>query len=250
MNQDTILNICNDVATQIRFDQLETVVGNSDKNAKFLLLAVTNGMYRDVYRYYPWSWIRREAQIDVYDKNPETALPGDFGYYVDNTCQRIDGLGKSVIGPYPAAEWQDLIYNSADAWSHPPTNVNFAIWEKKVHVFPTPVLPDGVSTYPLFSFIYMNDSVIQEADSPYFISKFESDGDKPNFDADLVEAAGLYRALRMLGLGYADEKAELGMLLKKEAARDGSRAPSSLVGPPRYKILKANTTGYTRTRGI
>lgn len=267
MNRATILEICNNVAIQLRFDELETVVGNTDKNAKFLLLAVTRGLYRNVYRYHPWSRLRRRHTVQVRNGETQYSLPGDFGYYVDNTAQRVDERNRHIGGPYTAEQWEDIVANGREEWDGGGSSMGFSFAgdlnepvadpEDKSYIYVHPV-PAITAPTDVFRFIYITDRIIQSVEG-YTASRFESDGDKPNFDEELVECAGAYWGLRMLGLNYQDEKAELGLLLKREASRDSSRQPSDLAsnmsGVTRFSVtgrrgvLLANTPGYYRSRG-
>jgi hypothetical protein len=52
-------------------------------------------------------------------------------------------------------------------------------------------------------------------------TSFTNDTDVPMLDVDLVEQAGYVRALRLLGLGFADEMNELQEALKVVSRRDG-----------------------------
>ena len=257
----TFLEICNNVLIQLRFDPLESVIGNTDRNARFVELAVNQGLTRDVSWHHPWSSLRRYQTVLFRNGKFVYSLPDDFDHIVNDTAWDLKRRAPA-IGPLNQFEWSRLTGRSGnDRESNVgKSRVRFTITSGAqtgsltpspgvpttetgdvLVVFPTPTEND---TKPSLSYSYVSNQVVLQSNGK-FSTKFLNDSDVPVLDADLVEHAGYVRGLRMLGLNFADEMAELQAALKSKGREDGGRQRIINMGTNRRHVLYANTPGYT-----
>ena len=254
METRTFLEICNDVAIQLRFDPIQSVSGNTDKNAVFVSLAVRQGLRRDVFWAHPWAILRREGGVAYQTNLAHYLLPSDFDHILNDTAW--DAIRKlPAIGPLDPFEWE-ILKRSGDGpkvdavaftIAGPPAvsfgTVGPTSYRSYIHIDP---VPTAKSSGPGMTYAYISEEIVVSS-AGVRKNDFTADSDVPVLDASLVEHAGYVRGLRMLGLGFADEMRELQAAIKVVARRDGGRARMSASGG-RGKILLSNTPGYGRAR--
>lgn len=251
MRTRTLLEICNNIAVQLRFATFTEVIGNDDKNAVTILLAVRQGMFRDVMKHHPWSILRREYSVAFAANRNYYVLPANFSHVVNDTSWDLQ-RNEPALGPLGSTQWM-MLKNIEEASSRP---VSFTIkgWEPgsspgapdtgkyqlAVYIYPTPSVN---SSGRALTFEYISDRVVSAANgSPK--TDFATDNDSPVLDPDLVEHAGYVRALRLLGLRFDDEAEELAASLKTLSRRDGGALRMSASGHSLNRRDNLNIPGH------
>lgn len=247
MKTRSLLEICNNVATQLRFETFTNVIGNTSRNAQLVLLAVRQGLERDVFWHHPWAILRRTAYISFSANKSYYILAPDFDHVVNDTAWDI--ISKSpAVGPLDPVQWASVLaqqepfgtvtftirgYEPATIVPAPgpnPGNQDPALtggargtgnsktpYQLAVFIYPA---PEANSAGPALMFEYISNECIVGTNGAAK-TKFTADADVPVLDADLVEHAGYVRALRMLGLQFADEASELQEAMRVVSRRDG-----------------------------
>ena len=253
MKTRTFLEICNNVAIELRFEKFVSVVSNEDKNAEFVGLMVQQGIERDVASYHPWASLRRQAGVPFSAGRDIYGLPDDFDYIINNTAW--DTVKQAPAeGPMDPVDWSALKGSTSLASSIRTitftilggTNAVGALQPGNVQQMAVLPVPAQATSGPAITYMYVSEDRVLDA-SGKLKPWFTDDADIPLFDADLVELAGLVRALRSLGLRFADQMDELQAKLKSEARRDGGRRTATVAGHV-GKVLMSSTPGHTRVR--
>lgn len=238
MKTRSLLEICNNVALQLRFDQFTNVIGNTSKNASTVLLAVKQGLERDVFWHHPWAVLRRTSYFSFSANKGYYVLQTDFDHIINDTAWDL-ARGVPAVGPLDAVQWASVVSQESPFESvtftirgYEPASIDpggggrsvvgtggtgLVPYQLAVFVYPTPSVP---SAGPALRFEYISSEKVR-ASNGTAKSSFTADTDIPILDPDLVEHAGYVRALRLLGLQFADEMSELQEAMKVVSRRDG-----------------------------
>ena len=176
-------------------------------------------------------------------------MPG-FDHVINDTAWDVVRQ-RYAIGPLDPVDWAQVIGSGTPF----PDAITFTVagyesaggviggsaskiaYQQAIYVYPE---PQSNSPGPALTIWYVSNEKVAGPDS---LAKTDitADGDMPVLDADLVEHAAYVRCLRILGLGFADEMAELEANLKTVARRDGGRT--------RMNMAEATGLPYPNTPG-
>ena len=252
MSEATLLEMCNTVATEVRFPAMTNIIGNSNENAVAIYTALKKAMERDVYRAQPWSALRSIIEITFDGTTEFWPLPLNYDSIINSTAWDIVNLrpARGALDPY---QWQKVtnmqlaypgVFMYYTITSHEflvQPGQEFGGVKKCIRFFPEqPVLtPPG----PGFTAAYMSNYYVIDASTRNQKRVFESDGDLTLIDSELVEQATLVRMLRTLGLGFAAEKEEFHAMLKNRSEKDGGATVLNMAGTG-VGVGYPNTPGF------
>lgn len=236
----TVLQIGNEAAALCNLPQQTTLVGNTNQNAVRILQAVKDGSEKDVFRGEEWVNLQLEHTFAT-DASSSYSLPVDFDRIINGTIwDRTND--RPLVGPVTPQQWQQ--YESGLDGLTGLTKlfriVGDGAGSKVVKIYPS------TSTGETIAFEYISNKYILDANAVDLKAAVAADGDTFLFDDDLVVAAVTWRLLRLLGLGYADEKIEFDMLIEERAANDGGAGTICMQLGSHFNLLDPNIpdTGY------
>lgn len=100
----TILEIIQDVCSELSLPRHESVVGNTDLTIR-QLLAQAHDDIDQMRRALEWPELQKEATITLVDGQASYALPGDYYKQVSRTHWDLNNQWE-LVGPLTAQEWQ------------------------------------------------------------------------------------------------------------------------------------------------
>lgn len=255
MSTKTLLQMAQEVATEIRFPQITQVFGNSDKNVVAIFDAIKKATERDVFRSNTWAeMVGTSNIIDTNTRSDHTwvyALPDNFDSMIresawDNTRD------LPIVGGLTTHEWNDLIYSNDNLGTQQlyfriflnertddgDGGTGLTYYEKSLQIAR---VENGDSVDIAFSYRKKYYVVDPTTGAPK--SDWEADTDITVFDSELIVLAATVRMLRSLGRSYGDQANELTALMKERRLKDGAHARKIDIG--RGKIVDyINTPGY------
>ena len=248
MAQQTLLEIANSIALQIRFNQIKTVFGNNDKNVATIFDAIKSAAEIDVFRAHMWAVLQREFVIS-YDGSTYYILPLEFDYIVNDTDWDVLNSRKGFGGMTPY-DFQAIKYAQIAPPSDRPT------WQQTVNDFGTGLgirrcieffpVPAAMPTPgdPSFSFIYMSKWYALDGSTNEPKEAITSDGDTYILDTHAIEKGALVRMLRTLGLSFQSEQEEFQAIMKDRKAKDQAMRDIDTTGGRAGLYGYPNTPGY------
>jgi hypothetical protein len=217
-----------------------TIVGNTDRTVQAIFQAIKDGSQKDAYRDVDWAVLHLEYTFttlgsDYYD------MPTDFDRLVNNTIwDRTNGC--TLVGPVGPEKWQ--LYVSGLSGMTGSRRICRIVGQNRVspQVFKPPRLQiypdDSSSTSPNtaedpidVAYEYITTKYIMSGGQNFlkFNSEWVTDDDYSLIDDDVIEAAALWRLLRILGMSYSDEREEYNALVLERGSSDGGAETLSLL---------------------
>jgi hypothetical protein len=235
---DTVAQIGNAAAEIVGLPRQTTFVGNSNQNAIKILRAVKDAG-RDASRSIDWVVLRREHTFTT-DASSSYALPAYYDRLINNTIWDRTNY-RRLIGPVEPSVWQ--LYKSGSL-TIPSLNKVFRFaadssGNKVIEIYP------DTDTGSSLAFEYLDSRSIKSsvgdlqedivADTDYFI-----------IDDEVVEAATVWRLLKMLGLSYQTEFMEYQALIEERRANESGGQVLSMSLNSVYLGVDPNVpdTGY------
>ncbi len=232
-----------------------TVIGNTDRTVQAILQAIKDGSQKDAYRDVDWAVLHLEYTFkttgaEYYD------MPPDFDRFVNNTIwDRTNG--QTLVGPVGPEKWQ--MYQSGLSGLTGTRRVCRITGQDRVIMRPfkpprLQVYPDTASaTYPnaaedsieiAYEYITTNYIMNMGVFGWPLGAEWKSDDDYAVIDDDMIEAAALWRLLRILGMSYADEREEYNALVLERGSHDAGAETMSLLQGDAMFNLNIPDTGF------
>jgi hypothetical protein len=205
----TLLAICQDAAIEIGgFDVPNTIVGNTDINARRLLRAAQR-VGSDLVTRAAWSVLRTQATFTAVpgEAQPGT-VPSDFDRMIPETLW--DRTNRMLIaGPVPSARWQSLTAtwpgNGPDRW--------FTLRGTAIAIFP------GMQGGEAMAYEYVSRNFCETAagiDQP----RWSADTDVERLPSEVFTLGVVAFFLQAQGLPYADQMAAYEARVVRSLAND------------------------------
>lgn len=247
--QRSLIKIANRIAIESHFDEIDSIIGSEDKNAKLILQCIENGIERDIWHHHPWAILRRFYTFTEASRKQQYDLPTNFGWYVNDTAWETGDEKKRMLGPLDPYQWQ---IRTIPDYSTPQNRTAFMFagandlfsagglvstedYNQKIMIDPMPDFLDS-SEAKSYSMAFISDRIVLD-DIGSAKNLFTKDSDIPVFDSNLVELAGLIRLKRSIGMNFADHFDELQSLLAHWGRKDRG-----------MKRMSANTPRESRWR--
>jgi hypothetical protein len=232
-----------------------TIVGSTERTVQTIFQAIKDGSQKDAYRDVDWAVLHLEYSFkttgsEYYD------MPPDFDRFVNNTIwDRTNG--QKLIGPVGPEKWQ--MYMSGLTGITGLYRICRITGQDRVIMRPfkqprLQLYPDTASTtYPnaaeeaieIFYEYITTDYIMNMGVLGWPLgSEWKSDDDYTVIDDDVVEAAALWRLLRILGMSYADEREEYNALVLERGSHDGGAETLSLLQNDSMFALNIPDTGF------
>jgi len=237
------------VATELRFPQVNSVIGNSNRNVAAIFDAIKKGANRDVLRAHDWSSLTVYYEFGFNGISDLYQLPMSFDHIINGTpWNAIDD--RPANGPLTPEMWTEVVNEVVGVY---PTDLNFIVgkfnftghgYRPGLKFYPTPV---DTGSEMGFSCQFIANWHVLDGSNRLLIQKFSSDNDTSLLDTDLITQAAVVRMKRSLGLSYADDQAELLELIKDRARKDGG-PPVMNAGGRRIMWPYPNTGKYVPSR--
>lgn len=255
MSVNNLLQIGQAIAIKAGLPVPSTIVGNTDRTVQAIFQAIKDGSQKDAYRDVDWSVLHIEYTFGTtgagyYDLKP------DFDRFVNNTIwDRTNG--QTLIGPVAPDKWQ--LYVSGLSGLTGSRRICRIVGMNRSHMHPNN--PDRLQIYPDDPDVLVVNSAADPIDIAYeYITKWyivnvgmlgqgltdqwNSDIDYSVIDDDVIEAAALWRLLRILGMSYADEREEYNALVLERGSSDGGAESLSLLQNDYMFGVNIPDTGY------
>jgi len=235
----TLLTICQNVADAIPVTRPAAIIGSSDETAR-LLLVLANQTGKALYERHDWILMSKEHSFTTVADQEDYSLRSDYGRLSDKTVWDQDNF-RQMRGPLTPPQWQ---YQKNAIATQPGILKRYRIrgvsGVKMFSIYPTPTDTDDCI------WEYVSNNWCQSS-AGAGQSAWAQDIDTGIVSEYLLELGLLWRALKRLGLDYADEKDEYNRQLDQAIARDGA-APEISITPATDDFLlgPANIpdTGY------
>lgn len=251
MAQDTLLEIVNSIALELRFSVTTGVVGNSEKDIATIFDAVKKAADIDVFRAHAWSLLAQSFEVTPDTETAIFVLPLDFDYIINDTdwdhINQIPGNGGLSIYDFQRTKYgQFSISNARLNWTQGGHDYGGSVGLRKVIEF-FPELP--VSTPPeiAFSLMYMSKWYVIDGSTNAAKESLEGDDDTFAFDTQMVEKAALVRMLRTLGLSFQSEQEEFQAILDDRRRKDKAARNIDTTFSKGYNVDHPNIPGYVRS---
>ena len=222
----TFLEIANNIAVKVRLPNMANCFSSSDRNAKVIKLAIINGTKRNVFRAFDWSFLCHQETFTTVSGVGAYDLPDDFDRFIPMTNWNTVSQ-RRITGPIHIQKWA-LYKNDAFGVSvldYVCRMIPGTDGELQMKLEPVPSAAEEISYW------YIKNGYVWNSSQQRWVSEFSGDDDTTMFDTDLVEQAGLYRTLRVLGLDYGEEKYEFEQMLSERTAHDGGSDALDMAGP-------------------
>ena len=258
MARDTLLEIVNKVALDLRFPTTSQVIGNSDKNVQTILSAVKDVAETDVFRAHAWACLSQPFTITFDGITEYWPLPDDFDYIINGTDWSIKDSVPAGGGLGPV-EFQALRYANLSSplrnmnWTQVGHNFDAAgqdpIGVKKALLFhPSPQAPlyedrNGVPvSVPAFSCFYVSNYYVLDGVQFFAKEKLTQDSDTYLFDTEMVSQGTLIKMLKTLGRPFQAQQETFQEILDDRRRKDSAMANIHTEG--RGNAPYPNTPGY------
>lgn len=247
MSQDTLLEMVNGIALELRLPEVGSVISATDKNTKTILSSVIQAAERDVFRGNDWAVLIGELVFSFDGTEAVKVLPLDFDHVMNETDWDITG-NRPAVGGLTPFQWQRLKYSQISTpnnrlfWMQRGQDMGVGIGLRKVlEFYPVP----AASADPQFSCSYISKWYVIDGSTGAPKATFQSDNDTTAFDSQLVEQGGLVRMLRTLGMPFQSEQEEFEAMMKERSAKDQAMAKMDMTGNQKIAPAYPNTPGYT-----
>lgn len=225
----TFLSICRDVADEIGVVAPGFVVGNPDLTAK-RLFQVGKAQGQSQARAHNWSILHREHEFETTADEANYAVPEDF-YKVLGPGVAWDRTNlRELRGNQTPAEWQRL-KSSLVASNSFRRNYRLAAGPLagSIIIDPTPA-----STGDELLIEYLSLYWCEDADGNGQAT-LAADTDEIRLDHELFRLGLLWRAKRVLGLDYMDDRADYDVALRAEIIADTNLPIVNTAGLRMYR---------------
>lgn len=212
MAQESLIDIVNKVALDLRFPTATTVIGNANKNIQTILSAVKDAAETDVFRAHAWACLSIEFGIKFDGVTEYWRLPNDFDYIINETDWNVRDSIPAGGGMTPM-DMQLLRYSQI---SSPIRNMNWTIvghnfgspqpfptvgygMRKALLFYPSPQPASGKIDFSCF---YISNYYVLDSTTRQPKESLTADSDTFMFDTELVSQGALVKMLKTLGLPF------------------------------------------------
>lgn len=223
----SLLTFCQDVADEIGLVRPVSMIGSADVTARRLLqCAKAEG--QALYRATDWTILHREYTFETTDGDSNYPVPDDWGRPLGNTAWDRSTLTE-MRGSKSPVQWQRLQSSTLAASS----------FSRDYRIIAGP-LAGSILVYPTPS--ATGDELVIDYISRYWCedgagngkATFTDDSDEMRLDHELFRVGLMWRAKRVLGLDYADDRADYDVLLRSTIVGDMALPITNAAGPGRY----------------
>lgn len=208
----TVAQICEAAAEVVGLPRQTTHVGNTNQNARKILRAIKDGA-RDVSRDLDWVALRREHTFST-DASSSYSLPTYFDRLINNTIWDRTNY-RRLVGPMQPSMWQ--VYKSGSL-TLPTLDKIFRFAADSSGTKVIEIYPD-TDTGNTIAFEYVDQRYVKSTTGD-LQTGILADTDEFVFDDEMVEAATVWRLLKMLGLSYQTEFMEYKSLADERRSND------------------------------
>ena len=228
----TLLTICQSVADTIPVEKPTVVYGSTNDTAR-LLVALAQKEGKILAKRHNWIALGKEHTFDTVNGTADYSLPSGYARLENNTVWDRANYW-AMRGPLSPQAWQ--AYKSSVLGDTVTVRKRYRIRDVsgtvKFSIDPTPTSAEALV------YEYISDQWCQSSGGTAQ-SAWAADTDTGILDEDLTALGVLWRALKRLGMEYADERVEYEREVEKAIARDGGapilsvahRDRTALIGP-------------------
>lgn len=236
---DTVLDIGHKLSDDIGIPRYNTLVGNTEQNARKILTSIKDGLDNDVFVDCDWESLTLPGSVSMLGTGvQEYALPTDYDRIINDTIWDETNY-RQVRGPVDLREWQEFNKGFAQlAGLEVVCRIQRSTTStSKVFTF----YPD--TSAKTVSFWYISNKIV-ESSGGALQTEILADNDTFVPPHKAVRAAAKWRLLRSLGMSFDDERVEYASVLDDLASNDSGGKKIITNRHRRYDIANTPSSGF------